>query len=137
MIKSHDPAAIHPPLGSYTHAVEIPGNMRVLTVSGQVGVKPDGSLAEGIEAQLRQAWSNIAAILNSAGMTLTDIVKITTLVVRQEDLKVHPRIRSEMLGSHRAAATGFCVSALATPDVLCEIEVMAAAAPCPTVGVSI
>jgi len=127
MIKSHDPAAIHAPLGAYTHAVEISGNTRVLTVSGQIGIRPDGSLAEGIEAQLRQTWANIAAILDSAGMALTDIVKITTIVVRQEDLKVHPKIRSQVLGSHRAAATGFCVSALATPEVLCEIEVMAAA----------
>lgn len=127
MIKSHDPAAIHAPLGAYTHAVEISGNTRVLTVSGQIGIRPDGSLAEGIEAQLRQTWANIAVILDSAGMALTDIVKITTIVVRQEDLKVHPKIRSQVLGSHRAAATGFCVSALATPEVLCEIEVMAAA----------
>jgi 2-iminobutanoate/2-iminopropanoate deaminase len=128
MIKCHDPAAIYAPLGAYTHAVEIPAGTRMLTVSGQIGIRPDGSLAEGIEAQLRQSWANIAAILDSAGMTLTDIVKVTTIVVRQDDLKVHPKVRSEVLGSHRAAATGFCVSALANPDILCEIEILAAAA---------
>jgi 2-iminobutanoate/2-iminopropanoate deaminase len=127
LIKNHEPAKIHPPLGSYTHAVVIGPNMRVLTVSGQVGLRPDGSLAEGIEGQLRQTWANIAAILKSANMKLTDIVKITTIVVRVEDLKVHPRIRTEILGAHRAAATGFCVTALATPDRLCEIEVTTAA----------
>lgn len=127
MIKNHEPADIHPPLGSYTHAVEIGPHMRMLTVSGQVGIRPDASLAEGIEGQLRQTWANIAAILKSANMKLTDIVKITTIVVRVEDLKVHPRIRTEVLGPHRAAATGFCVTALATPEILCEIEVTAAA----------
>lgn len=101
--------------------------MRVLTVSGQVGIRPDGSLAEGIEGQLRQTWANIVAILESGNMKLTDIVKITTIVVRVEDLKVHPRIRTEVLGAHRAAATGFCVTALATPEILCEIEVTATA----------
>ena len=127
MLKNHEPADIHPPLGSYTHAIEIGPNMRVLTVSGQVGLRPDGTLADGIESQLRQTWKNIAAILKSADMKLADIVKITTIVVRVEDLKVHPRIRTEVLGTHRAAATGFCVTALATPDMLCEIEVTAAA----------
>ncbi len=126
-IKSFDPADIHAPLGSYTQAVEISGGMRLLTVSGQVGIRPDGSLADGIDAQLRQTWANIAAILSAAGMTLSDIVKITTIVVRPEDLKVHGKIRAEMLGEHRAAATGFCVTQLATPEMLCEIEVMAAA----------
>ena len=126
MIKSIDPSVIHAPLGAYTHAVEIQGNTRMLTVSGQVGMRPDGSLAVGIEAQLRQTWANIVAILDSAGMTLTDIVKVTTIVVRPEDLKVRPKVRNEVLGAHRAAATGFCVSALATPEILCEIEVVAA-----------
>jgi enamine deaminase RidA (YjgF/YER057c/UK114 family) len=129
MITRHDPADIHPPLGTYTQAVEIGPGMRMLTVSGQVGIGPDGTLAEGIEAQLRQTWANIATILGAAGMRLTDIVKITTIVVRTEDLKVHGRIRGEVLGAHRAAATGFCVSALATPEILCEIEVTAAAPP--------
>lgn len=126
-LKNHDPADIHAPLGSYTHAVEIADGVRLLTVSGQVGLRPDGSLAEGIEGQLRQTWANIAAILSDANMRLTDIVKITTIVVRTEDLKVHGKIRAEALGEHRAAATGFCVTQLATPDMLCEIEVMAAA----------
>lgn len=126
-ITRHDPADIHLPLGSYTQAVEIPGSMRLLTVSGQVGIRPDGSLADGIESQLRQTWANIAAILKAADMALSDIVKITTIVVRTEDLKVHGKIRAEVLGQHRAAATGFCVTQLATPDMLCEIEVIAAA----------
>ncbi len=126
-IKNYDPADIHAPLGSYTQAVEISGDMRLLTASGQVGIRPDGSLADGIEGQLRQTWANIAAILSAADMKLSDIVKITTIVVRTEDLKVHGKIRAEILGQHRAAATGFCVTQLATPDMLCEIEVIAAA----------
>ncbi len=127
MIRNFDPPDIHAPLGSYTHAVEVSGGARLLTISGQVGLRPDGTLTDGIEAQLRQTWANIAAILSAASMTLSDIIKITTIVVRTEDLKVHGKIRSDVLGTHRAAATGFCVTALATSEMLCEIEVMAAA----------
>ena len=126
MLKSYDPTEVHAPLGSYTHAVEVGPHTRLLTLSGQVGIRPDGTLPSEIEGQLRQTWANITAILRAAGMTLSDIIKITTIVVRPEHLLVHPRIRSEILGRHRAAATGFCVSALATSDILCEIEVTAA-----------
>jgi enamine deaminase RidA (YjgF/YER057c/UK114 family) len=127
--RSHDPDTVHPPLGRYTHAVEVPQGTRLLFISGEVGIRPDGTLAEGIEGQLRQTWKNIAAILGEANMRLGDIVKVTTYVTRPEDLAVHPRIRSEVLGEHRAAATGMCIHALATPEILCEIEVVAAAPP--------
>jgi enamine deaminase RidA (YjgF/YER057c/UK114 family) len=127
MFSLHNPADIARPLGAYTHGVEVPAGFRCLVVSGQVGVRPDGSFAEGIEAQLECAWSNIEAILRSAGMTLADIVKVTTYVTRPEHFKVHPTVRARFLGSHRPAATGLCVSALATPELLCEIEVIAAA----------
>lgn len=127
MAKNYDPPQIHPPLGRYTHAVEVGPNTRLLTISGQVGIRPDGTLADDIESQLRQTWANIAAILGAAGMALSHIVKITTIVVRPEHLAIHPRIRSEVLGDHLAAATGFCTTALAKPELLCEIEVTAAA----------
>ena len=125
-LKNHDPAGIHAPLGSYTHAVEMGGGMRRVSASGRVGRRPDGSPGAGMEGEPRPTGANIAAILSAADMTLRDIVKITTIVVRTEDLKVHGRIRAEVLGEHRAAATGFCVTQLATPDMLCEIEVTAA-----------
>ena len=123
---SHDPATVHAPLGDYAHAIEVPTSARLLFISGQIGMAPDGKLAHGIEAQLRQTWANVAAILCSAGLELTDIVDVTTYVTRPEYLAVHPRIRGEVLGRHRAAATGLCVSALATPEILCEIRVVAA-----------
>ena len=123
---SHDPPTVHAPLGAYAHAIEVPPNARLLLLSGQIGMEPDGKLAMGIEAQLRQTWANIAAILRGADLELTDIVDVTTYVTRPEFLAIHPRVRAEVLGEHRAAATGLCVSALATPEILCEIRVVAA-----------
>ena len=126
MIRNHDPNTIHAPLGHYTHAIEVPRDARLLFVSGQIGIKPDGTLAEGIEGQLRQIWENISAILANANMTLDNIIRVRTFVTRPEHFTVHPRIRSEFLGAHRAAATGVCIGALATPEILCEIEIEAA-----------
>ena len=126
MIKKLNPSSISAPLGAYTHAIEIPPGARVIHISGQVGVRPDGSVAEGIEAQLACAWQNILAILADAGMGPGDIVKVTTYLTRAEDFKVHPRIRAQFLGEARPTATAACVSALAAPEFLCEIEAIAA-----------
>jgi 2-iminobutanoate/2-iminopropanoate deaminase len=128
MMKQFNPAAIATPLGAYTHAIEIPRGARVLHISGQVGVRADGVVAEGIEAQLECAWQNIVAILAAAEMAPTDIVKVTTFLTRPEDFKVHPRIRAKYLGDARPTATALCVVALAAPEFLCEIEATAARA---------
>jgi enamine deaminase RidA (YjgF/YER057c/UK114 family) len=121
------PDDIGPPLGRYAHAIEVAAGARHLAISGQVGVAPDGSVADGIEAQLETAWSNIVSILHAAGMTTGDIIKVTTYVTRPEHFAVHPRVRAQVLGDHRATATAVCVSALAAPEYLCEIDVLAAA----------
>ncbi|MGL4973994.1 MAG: RidA family protein, partial [Bosea sp. (in: a-proteobacteria)] len=40
---------------------------RRLIISGQVGVRPDGSVPEGLEAQVAQAFDNLLAVLHAAG----------------------------------------------------------------------
>ncbi len=90
---------------------------------------PDGTVAVGIEAQLECAWANILSILAAAGMSALDIVKVTTFVTHPDHFKVHPKVRARVLGDHRAAATAVCVSALASPEFLCEVEVIAAVQP--------
>jgi enamine deaminase RidA (YjgF/YER057c/UK114 family) len=126
MLKKLNPSSISAPLGAYTHGIEIPPGARVIHVSGQVGVRKDGSIAEGIEEQLSCAWRNILAVLAESGMNAGDIVKVTTYLTRAEDFKVHPRIRAQFLGDVRPTATAVCVSALAAPEFLCEIEAIAA-----------
>jgi enamine deaminase RidA (YjgF/YER057c/UK114 family) len=126
MLNKHNPPSICAPLGAYTHGIEIPPGARVVHVSGQVGMGPDGRVAEGIEAQLARAWQNILAILAASDMAAGDIVKVTTFLTRPEDFKVHPRIRAQYLGDARPTATAVCVSALAAPEFLCEIEAIAA-----------
>ena len=128
MLKTLNPSSISAPLGAYVHGIEIPPGARVVHVSGQVGVRADGRVPEGIEGQLACAWQNILAVLAAADMAPADIVKVTTYITRPEDFKVHPRIRAQYLGGARPTATAVCVSALAAPEYLCEIEVIAAKA---------
>jgi enamine deaminase RidA (YjgF/YER057c/UK114 family) len=114
-------------IGKYSDAVEVPGNARLLFLSGTPGLGPNGELSPNFEEQAEQAWRNVAAALEKAGMKIENLVKITQYVVRQEDLAVYRTIRERALGGHRPASMLSVVVALPRPDFLIEIEACAAA----------
>jgi len=59
----HTPGTVAAPFGPYSHAIEVPEGSRLLYISGEVGVLPDGTVPEGIEAEAEACWRNIIAIL--------------------------------------------------------------------------
>src|SRR4029453_6670282 len=92
------PASVAAPFGPYSHAVEVPEGSRLLYISGEVGGLPDGSVPEGGEAQGEACWRNIIAILADAGMGIGDLVKITTYLVRPEDIAAAGAARAKHFG---------------------------------------
>ncbi len=128
MLRKHNPGAIAPAFSRYSLGVEAPGAARWLFVSGQVGVEPDGRFAVGPEAQMEAAWRNVLAILESAGMGPGDLVKVNAYLTRAEDTGLYREVRGRMLAGAEPASTLIVISALAHPDWLVEIEVVAAAA---------
>ncbi|NIP46723.1 MAG: RidA family protein [Gammaproteobacteria bacterium] len=126
MNKRHTPASVAEPFGPYSHAVEVPPGSRMLYISGEVGAKPDGTVPADIEEQAECLWQNIFAILKSAGMGVEDLVKITTYLVREEDLAVAGAARAKYFGESRPASATLIVPALIKPGWLIEIEAVAA-----------
>ena len=126
MIKLHTPTSIAAPASCYSHGAEAGPNSRWLHVSGQVGTNADGTIAEGIEAQIHRVWQNTLTILEEAGMGVTDIVKVNTLLMDRAHLAMMREIRDSYLGDHPAASTLFIVAGLAHPDWLIEMETIAA-----------
>ena len=51
-----------------------------LYLSGQVGLRGDGTLPEGVEAQARQTMDNIGAVLKAQGLGWNDVVKCTVML---------------------------------------------------------
>lgn len=127
MLKQHNPKAVAPPFSRYSHGVETPDNARWLHVSGQVGVTPEGKVADGAEAQIEQAWRNVLSVLEAAGMGPRDLVKVTTFLVERADLPAARAIRERMLQGAEPASTLIFVAGLASPEWQVEIEVIAAA----------
>ena len=68
MITLHNPDTVVAPASFYSQAAEVGPGKRWLHISGQVGAAPDGTLADGFEAQSDQVWRNIAALLAAADM---------------------------------------------------------------------
>jgi enamine deaminase RidA (YjgF/YER057c/UK114 family) len=121
----HDPAAIAAPLGRYHHGISAPGSGRWLHIAGQIGLRADGSLAEGFAAQAEAVWTNLVAILADAGMTPDHLVKVNHYLVRPTDLADYNPIRTRHLGEARPASTLLIVQALARPEWLIEVDAVA------------
>lgn len=126
MIRKHNPSTVPAPLGGYAHGIEVAPGARWLHISGQVGMRADGSVPSEAAAQLKIAWDNISHILSDADMTMRDIVKVSTYIVRAEDFAAQSAARREYLDDHTPAATTVVVIGLAKPELLIEIDVVAA-----------
>ena len=126
MLKTLKPDTVAPPFSAYSHAVEIPAGARMLYVSGQLGVAPDGTVAEDFTGQADQAFRNVLAILDSAGMTASDLVRVNTFLTDSADIGAYRAIRDRHLGGHKAASTMIVISALAQPRFRIEVEAVAA-----------
>lgn len=126
-MKILNPSTLHKPGGAYSHAVETTGDIRWLHCAGQVGVAPDGTIRDGLTAQAEQAWTNVMAVLAAAGMTRDDIVQVRHLLVHPADVPDYRAVANRFLGDHRPASTMMVLQALARPELLVEVEVVAAA----------
>ena len=129
MLKTNNPSTIAPPVAMYSHSVEVPPNARLLYTAGQVGIRPDGSLPEGFEAQHAQIWENTLAILADAGMGPENIVRLNVYSTDPEGLKYVRAHRQKYLkAGHVPASTWVVVSQLANPQWVVEMETIAAKA---------
>lgn len=120
-----NPETIAPPVGAYSHGVLAPASGRWLHVSGQIGMRPDGTLAEGFAAQASVAWENLVGVLRAGGMDASHLVKVTTYLVDGDHLKELNAVRTRFLGTERPASTLVVVKQLARPEWLFEVEAIA------------
>ena len=121
----HDPRAVSAPRGSYAHGLEIQRGTRLLFISGQIPEQADGTVPPDFEDQCRAVWNNIVQVLASAGMTVANLVKVTTYLTRQDQADTNGSIRREFLGEVRPALTVVVVQTLESQWHL-EIEAVAA-----------
>jgi reactive intermediate/imine deaminase len=130
MVTDREPRAIavpgaRPPAGHYSPAVVYGG---LVHVSGQLGVRPDGSPSADLpfEDQARQALENLLAVLAAAGASPRHLIKVTAYLVGVENWPRFNAIYGEVMGEARPAR-----SVVPVPELhygyLVEIDAVAAA----------
>jgi len=120
-----NPVDVHQPVGLYNHQVEIDRNERVLIISGQVGMRQDGTVPEDPLEQMEVAFDNILRNLHTGNMEIRDILKLTYYVVGEIEPAKRREIVSAKLQGHLPCSTFLYVAGLASPVYKVEIEALA------------
>ena len=114
------PAAI----GPYSQAIEVNG---MIFASGQIPLDPaTGNVVEGgIKEQTRQALTNASAIMEAAGLSLSNVVKTTVFMADMADFADMNEVYAQFFSEPFPARSAVAVKAL-PKGVLVEVECIAA-----------
>lgn len=98
-------------VGPYSQATAHAG---ILYTSGQIGLDPKlgKMVADDVEAQAEQVTKNLSAVLQEAGASTDDILKVNIFLVDMADFPLVNTIYAAWLGKHRPARATVAVAAL-------------------------
>lgn len=120
-----NPADIYPTGGDYLHGLAVAGAERLVFVAGTMGLEADGTPGATLDRQLALIWANIGRILAEAGMTLANVVRVTSYLTDRAHVVPNQEARLKALGGRAVPTTAIVVTTL-SDDWLVEIEVIAA-----------
>lgn len=126
MLKTHVLEEVRHHSSHVAHAVEVPAGARLLFTNGQVGTRLDGTTPGTTAEQAEVVFARVQAVLTAAGMTLSDIVRLTVFLTDQGDVRTFVEARDRVMGDHKPGAIILVVKALARPELKIEIEAIAA-----------
>lgn len=111
----------------YSQGLKISKGTQMIFISGQLArVDMDTPNHAGdIGSQAREIFGNIAALLQEAGGSLADVVKITAFVTTLDGYEAYSRIRKEVFSEPLPTSSTVQVTSLVTPGCLIEIEAIA------------
>ncbi len=113
------PAAI----GPYVQAARCGG---LVVTSGQLPIDPaTGAFPEGIQAQTKQSLSNVKAILEEAGLGMSDILKTTVFLKDMNDFAAMNEVYASFFEEGAYPARSAVEVARLPKDALVEIEAIA------------
>ena len=116
--------ALSPPPEPYSHAIRAGDT---LYVAGQVAFNRDGEIVgDTVEVQARQVWRNIRDILEAAGSSIADVVKVTYIMQDIREISEEFPVREEVFaGRPFPAVTAMQAAALGLPGLKMEVDVIA------------
>jgi 2-iminobutanoate/2-iminopropanoate deaminase len=125
MMEQLSPSTVAPAAASYSLGVVLRNPEVLLHTAGIVGTSPDGRVPDDLHGQATNVWRTIAALVEEAGLLMSDLLSYTTYAVDGEDLAVVMAARDEALNGHKCASTLIVVPRLARPEWRVEVAVVA------------
>lgn len=121
------PEGVYPPTADFSQAIRVSGGDLVF-LSGIIGMRPDGTIPAEPAAQIELAFENLVKVLEAAGATAADVVKVNVFVrddfsLVRDELRA---IRARYFTHDFPVSTLIQVAGLAGPDYRFEIEAIAA-----------
>jgi enamine deaminase RidA (YjgF/YER057c/UK114 family) len=125
-----NPDGLHDPVPfGYSHTATVPAGTELVLIAGQYGSGPDGAVVStDFTEQVKQTFRNIGIALAAHGLDLGHVVQLRTYVVNHDISKLGPIAGAvqESWGTKPPTQTLIGVASLAAPDVLFEVEALAA-----------
>jgi 2-iminobutanoate/2-iminopropanoate deaminase len=121
--QTYDAGVAHQ-IGRYSDAIRVPADYDQIIVSGTPGLDENGKIPADFADEARQAWRNVAAILEKAGASISDIVSIRQYLTREEDKETYFAVQKEMI-THEPAGMFLVPTAMVWPEIHVEVEAVA------------
>ena len=112
----------------YSQAVIAPAGKRMAYISGQTANYHDGAITPDFDAQVLEAYANLAKVLDAMDARPDQVVKLTTYVVDHDPSKFPILVKAvvDMFGDARPAQSLVPVPCLAVPGLKFEVEAVVA-----------
>ena len=109
----------------YSQATVVSAGARIVYVAGQIGISDSGP--NDFRSQVDRSFENLAAVLDAAGSSANDVVKITLLVKGMDEEKLAYLVekRRSFFGAEPPASTLIPVPELALPSLNFEVDAIA------------
>jgi enamine deaminase RidA (YjgF/YER057c/UK114 family) len=125
-----NPAGLHDPAPfGYSHTAAVPGGSQIVFIAGQYGSGPDGMVVSAeFGDQVAQALHNVGVALAAHGLDTSHVVQLRCYVVGLDFPKLGAVTGAvqQMFAGSLPTNTVLGVAALAMPDIVFEVEVVAA-----------
>ncbi|CAN7745430.1 RidA family protein [Rhizobium sp. LjRoot258] len=128
MKRVFNPPSVRKPFGNYNHGLLVPPGASLLVTSGQLGIGVDDVIPNDVAAQAELCFKAIDAILEEAGMTFADVIRISGFVTKREDFAAYMAVRDRYTLDPKPVSTLIVVGGFTRPEFLVEVEVTAAKA---------
>ncbi|NTF33553.1 RidA family protein [Rhizobium skierniewicense] len=126
MKRVFNPPSVRQPFGAYNHGMLVEAGASLLVTSGQLGVTPDDVIPPDVSAQAELCFKAIGAVLDEAGMTYADVIRICGFVTKREDFSAYMAVRDRFTLDPKPVSTLLVVGGFTRAEFLVEVEVTAA-----------